>query len=273
MIKLSNVTFGYEENQTVLKNYNLLINKGELLTILGHNGSGKSTLSKLLVGLVKANEGEIYVDNQLLDEESVYDIRQKIGIVFQNPDNQFVGSTVRDDIAFGLENKCVEYDEMHRLVNEYAEKVGMKNFLDREPHRLSGGEKQRVAIAGVLALGANVIILDEATAMLDPQGRQNMMSLVRELAEDHNKTIIMITHHLDEAVFSDRIVVMNDGEIILEGRPKEVFAKKELLESVQLDVPFAVKASYDLKDKGIIEDICTSDEELMNKLWALSLKK
>lgn len=140
MIKLSNVTFGYEENQTVLKNYNLLINKGEFVTILGHNGSGKSTLSKLLVGLVKANEGEIYVDNQLLDEESVYDIRQKIGIVFQNPDNQFVGSTVRDDIAFGLENKCVEYDEMHRLVNEYAEKVGMKNFLDREPHRLSGGE-------------------------------------------------------------------------------------------------------------------------------------
>ena len=146
-------------------------------------------------------------------------------------------------------------------------------YKNCHPMGLSGGQKQRVAIAGVLALGANVIILDEATAMLDPQGRQNMMSLVRELAEDHNKTIIMITHHLDEAVFSDRIVVMNDGEIILEGRPKEVFAKKELLESVQLDVPFAVKASYDLKDKGIIEDICTSDEELMNKLWALSLKK
>lgn len=273
MVKLSHVTFGYEEGQTVLEDYSLSINKGEFITILGHNGSGKSTLSKLLVGLVKANNGEIYVDGQLLDEESVYDIRQKIGIVFQNPDNQFVGSTVRDDIAFGLENKCVEYDEMHRLVNEYSEKVGMKNFLDREPHRLSGGEKQRVAIAGVLALGANVIILDEATAMLDPQGRQNMMSLVRELAQDEEKTIIMITHHLDEAVFSDRIVVMNDGKIILEGTPKEVFAQKELLESVQLDVPFAVKASYELKEKGIIQDICTSDEELMETLWALNLKK
>lgn len=273
MIKLSNVTFGYEENQTVLKDYSLSINKGEFVTILGHNGSGKSTLSKLLVGLVEANQGEIYVDGQLLDEESIYEIRQKIGIVFQNPDNQFVGSTVRDDIAFGLENKCVEYDEMHRLVNEYSEKVGMKSFLDREPHRLSGGEKQRVAIAGVLALGASVIILDEATAMLDPQGRQNMMSLVRELAQDEEKTIIMITHHLDEAVFSDRIIVMNDGKIILEGTPKEVFAKKELLESVQLDVPFAVKASYELQEKGIIQDICTSDEELMDKLWALNLKK
>jgi len=273
MIELNNVTFGYEENQEVLKNYSLAIDKGEFITILGHNGSGKSTLSKLLVGLVKANQGEIWVEGQLLDEESVYDIRQKIGIVFQNPDNQFVGSTVRDDIAFGLENKCVAYEEMHRLVNEYSEKVGMKSFLDREPHRLSGGEKQRVAIAGVLALGANIIILDEATAMLDPQGRQNMMELVRELAQEEDKTIIMITHHLDEAVHSDRIVVMNDGKIILEGTPKEVFAQKELLESVKLDVPFAVKASYELKEKGIIDEICTSEEELMNTLWTLNSKQ
>lgn len=273
MIELNNVTFGYEENQEVLKNYSLSIDKGEFITILGHNGSGKSTLSKLLVGLVKANQGEIWVEGQLLDEESVYDIRQKIGIVFQNPDNQFVGSTVRDDIAFGLENKCVAYEEMHRLVNEYSEKVGMKSFLDREPHRLSGGEKQRVAIAGVLALGANIIILDEATAMLDPQGRQNMMELVRELAQEEDKTIIMITHHLDEAVHSDRIVVMNDGKIILEGTPKEVFAQKELLESVKLDVPFAVKASYELKEKGIIDGICTSEEELMNTLWTLNSKQ
>ncbi|MEE1237826.1 MAG: ATP-binding cassette domain-containing protein, partial [Turicibacter sp.] len=147
MIRLENVTFGYEENQTVLKDYNLKINKGEFVTILGHNGSGKSTLSKLLVGLVEAQSGNIVVDGQLLTEETVFDIRQKIGIVFQNPDNQFVGSTVRDDIAFGLENKCVPYEEMNRLVEEYATKVGMKRFLDREPHRLSGGEKQRVAIA------------------------------------------------------------------------------------------------------------------------------
>ena len=273
MIRLENVTFGYEENQTVLKDYNLKINKGEFVTILGHNGSGKSTLSKLLVGLVEAQSGNIVVDGQLLTEETVFDIRQKIGIVFQNPDNQFVGSTVRDDIAFGLENKCVSYEEMNRLVEEYATKVGMKRFLEREPHRLSGGEKQRVAIAGVLALGASIIILDEATAMLDPQGRENMMELVHELAQDGDKTIIMITHHLDEAVKSDRIIVMNAGQIILEGTPKEVFAQKELLESVKLDVPFAVKASYDLKQKGILGEICTSDEELMGELCKLSLNQ
>ncbi len=149
----------------------------------------------------------------------------------------------------------------------------MKNFLDREPHRLSGGEKQRVAIAGVLALGANIIILDEATAMLDPQGRHNMMELVRELAQEEDKTIIMITHHLDEAVYSDRIIVMNGGKIILEGTPKQVFAQKDLLESVKLDVPFAVKASYELKQKGIINEICTSDEELMKALWTLNSKQ
>ena len=152
-------------------------------------------------------------------------------------------------------------------------KVGMKQFLDREPHHLSGGEKQRVAIAGVLALGAKIIILDEATAMLDPQGRENMMELVHELAQDEDKTIIMITHHLDEAVKSDRIVVMNAGQIILEGTPKEVFAEKELLESVKLDVPFAVKASYDLKQKGILSEICTSDEELMGELCKLNLNQ
>ena len=156
---------------------------------------------------------------------------------------------------------------------EYATKVGMKQFLDREPHHLSGGEKQRVAIAGVLALGAKIIILDEATAMLDPQGRENMMELVHELAQDEDKTIIMITHHLDEAVKSDRIVVMNAGQIILEGTPKEVFAEKELLESVKLDVPFAVKASYDLKQKGILSEICTSDEELMGELCKLNLNQ
>ena len=273
MIRLENVTFGYDEGQTVLKDYSLKINQGEFVTILGHNGSGKSTLSKLLVGLIEAQAGKIFVDGQPLNEETVFEIRQKIGIVFQNPDNQFVGSTVRDDIAFGLENKCVSYEAMNRLVEEYATKVGMKQFLDREPHHLSGGEKQRVAIAGVLALGAKIIILDEATAMLDPQGRENIMELVHELAQDEDKTIIMITHHLDEAVKSDRIVVMNAGQIILEGTPKEVFAEKELLESVKLDVPFAVKASYDLKQKGILSEICTSDEELMGELCKLNLNQ
>ena len=273
MLKLKNITFGYEEGQTVLEDFNLNINAGEFITILGHNGSGKSTLSKLIVGLLKSHSGEIWIDNQLLNEESLYDIRQKIGIVFQNPDNQFVGSTVRDDIAFGLENKCVPYEEMHRLVNEFSKKVSMENYLDREPQSLSGGEKQRVAIAGGLALGAKILILDEATAMLDPRGRQDMVSLIKELAEEGDKTIIMITHHLDEAIYSDRIVVMNAGKIILDGTPSEVFAQKEILESVKLDVPFAVKASHELKKRGIIDELCTNDEELMEKLWSLNLNQ
>ena len=271
MVSLKDITFGYVEDQKVLENYNLEINKGEFITILGHNGSGKSTLSKLLVGLLKPNLGEIKIDGTVLDEETLYAIRQKIGIVFQNPDNQFVGSTVRDDIAFGLENKCVDYEEMIQLVNEFSEKVGMKRYLEREPQTLSGGEKQRVAIAGGLAIGAKLLILDEATAMLDPRGRQEMMELISKLAKDKERTIIMITHHLDEAVHSDRIVVMNKGNIILDGTPNEVFAQKDLLESVKLDVPFAVKASYELKEKGIISKLCTSDEELMGELWSLNL--
>ncbi len=269
MIELKNITFGYDADSPVLKNYSLTINSGEFITILGHNGSGKSTLSKLLVGLMEPQQGEIIIDGELLSEDTIPTIRQKIGIVFQNPDNQFVGSTVRDDIAFGLENKCVSYDVMNELVERYAQKVGMEKFLDSEPHYLSGGEKQRVAIAGVLALGANIIILDEATAMLDPRGRENVMNLIHELVEDRDKTIIMITHHLDEAVKSDRIIVMNEGEIILEGVPKEVFQEKELLESVKLDVPFAVKASYELKQRGLLKEVVTNDEELMDELCKL----
>lgn len=271
VVKLENVCFGYEDGNEVLKNFNLTINEGEFVTILGHNGSGKSTLSKLLVGLHEIQGGKIIIDGQPLTESSVFDIRQKVGIVFQNPDNQFVGCTVRDDIAFGLENKCVPYEEMDNLVNKYAQEVGMGDFLNFEPHYLSGGEKQRVAIAGVLALGAKIIILDEATAMLDPQGREDMMKLIHELVKNRDKTIIMITHYLDEAIHSDRIIVMNEGKIILEGKPKDVFKEKELLESVKLDVPFAVKVSYELTKRGVLSEVVTSDEELMNELCKLNL--
>lgn len=271
VVKLENVCFGYEDGNEVLKNFNLTINEGEFVTILGHNGSGKSTLSKLLVGLHEIQGGKIIIDGQPLTESSVFDIRQKVGIVFQNPDNQFVGCTVRDDIAFGLENKCVPYEEMDNLVNKYSQEVGMGDFLNFEPHYLSGGEKQRVAIAGVLALGAKIIILDEATAMLDPQGREDMMKLIHELVKNRDKTIIMITHYLDEAIHSDRIIVMNEGKIILEGKPKDVFKEKELLESVKLDVPFAVKVSYELTKRGVLSEIVTSDEELMNELCKLNL--
>jgi len=272
VVELQNITFGYEENQQVLTDFNLKINKGEFVTILGHNGSGKSTLSKLIVGLLMPQSGKIFLNGEELTEENLFELRQNIAIVFQNPDNQFVGSTVRDDIAFGLENKCTPHGEMVSLVEEYAKKVGMSRYLDREPQYLSGGEKQRVAIAGGLALGAELLILDESTAMLDPRGRQEIMALIKEIAAAKEKTIIMITHHLDEAIFSDRIVVMNHGKILLEGTPKEVFSNKDLLESVKLDVPFAVKASHELMRKGVLHELCTNDEELMDKLWTLDLK-
>lgn len=273
MVRLENVTFSYEDQHPVLKDFNLTINKGELVAILGQNGSGKSTLSKLLVGLERPLSGEIIIDGQVLNEQSLYDLRAQIGIVFQNPDNQFVGSTVRDDIAFGLENKCVPYEEMKRLVEEFSAKVGMAHFLDREPQTLSGGEKQRVAIAGCLARESKLLILDEATAMLDPRGRQEMIALIKELAQDEEKTIMMITHHLDEAIFSDRIIIMNQGEIILDGTPQAVFTEKELLERVKLDVPFAVKVTHALKEKGIINEIYTHDEELIKQLWSLNLNQ
>ncbi|MCL1948614.1 MAG: energy-coupling factor transporter ATPase [Turicibacter sp.] len=272
IISLQNITFGYEEGKSILEEFNLTVNKGEFVAILGHNGSGKSTLSKLLVGLLMPQHGNIIIGNQELREDNIFEIRQKLAIVFQNPDNQFVGSTVRDDIAFGLENKCIPHDEMSDLVAIYAKKVGMSRYLDREPQHLSGGEKQRVAIAGGLALGAEILILDESTAMLDPLGRQEIMGLIQEIAATKEKTILMITHHLDEAIFSDRIVVMNQGKILLDGSPKEVFANKGLLESVKLDVPFAVKASHELVERGILKTVCTDDEELMTLLWTLDLK-
>jgi len=271
VISINDVTYHYKDNRALNK-INLDVYENEWLSIVGHNGSGKSTLSKLIVGLLSMQYGEIFVCNTLLTEENIYDVRKKIGIVFQNPDNQFVGTTVKDDIAFGLENSGIERPKMIDLVDEFSEKVGMKEFLKREPHNLSGGQKQRVAIAGVLAMNPNIIILDEATSMLDPIGKKEIISLIKELNKNKNITIISITHDLEEAAHSDRIVVLNKGEIDMIGEPNEILLKEEYLKEIGLDVPMSVKLTNKLKKSGVDIKTSVTKEELIENLCQLNLK-
>ena len=265
MIEIKSLKFSYEE-KCVFNEFNLTIKEGEFIAILGHNGSGKSTLAKLLVGLETPDDGEIWIDGVRVYNETIDTIRKKISIVFQNPDNQFVGATVIDDIAFGLENRQVPREEMIKSVAKYVEQMGLAGLENTAPYDLSGGQKQRTAIAGALAVGAEILILDEATSMLDPSGRADIMTLVRELTQDEKRTIIMITHHLDEAVYADRLVVLNNGEIIKSGLPLDIFDNHEELEAVGLDVPFAVKASKQLYRQSIISKICVTNEELIREL-------
>jgi energy-coupling factor transport system ATP-binding protein len=251
-----------------LNNVSFDIYEGEWLAIVGHNGSGKSTMAKLLNGLQFPQTGEITVCGIKLDEESIWDIRKKLGMVFQNPDNQFVGTTVQDDVAFGLENNGIPRDEMVTRVEDSLKRVKMDKFLYQEPHHLSGGQKQRVAIAGVLALRPSIIILDEATSMLDPRGREEVLETVRLLKEEKSLTVISITHDLEEAAKADRIIVMNKGEVFREGTPEEIFSMDEQLVQLGLDIPFSVKMTKALRNDGIdLSRHYLSEEELVKELW------
>ena len=267
MISVKNVHFSYNKETHAVRGVSFDIPDGQWISIIGHNGSGKSTLSKLLNGLVRANKGEIYIDGELLNDDSINNIRKTVGIVFQNPDNQFIGVTVKHDIAFGLENRQIERSKMLEIIDEYAKKVEMDKFLKAEPSRLSGGQKQRVAIAGVLATNPKIIIFDEATSMLDPEGVNEITNLIESLKGE--KTIITITHDLNLASKSDRVLVMNEGKIISDDTPMETFKKIDLLEKAKLDIPFNLK----------VYNICQNDEalskkkELMDTLWELSLKR
>ena len=267
MIKIRDLGFSYDGKTETLKNINLDIKSGSWVSILGHNGSGKSTLSKCLVGLLEPESGEIEIDGLLLNEENLSQIRKKIGIVFQNPDNQFVGVTVRHDIAFGLENLCMNPKEMEEKVYTYASLVGMQDFLSKEPHQLSGGQKQRVAIAGALAMEQDILILDEATSMLDPEGTEEIVQLIKRLNKEFKKTIITITHDLSFAADSDELVILKDGEIILQGTPNNVFKEEKLLKSSNLELPFEVKLyTRANKDKTI-------DPKITEALWAFNSSK
>lgn len=273
IINVQHLSFGYDEDTLTIDDISFSIEKGSYTTILGHNGSGKSTIAKLLMGLLEKKSGEIVIGGIPLTEETLNQVRSQIGIVFQNPDNQFIGATVRDDIAFGLENNCVDPALMDDIINEYAKKVNMYEFLDHEPTKLSGGQKQRVAIAGILAMSPSIIILDEATSMLDPKGRNEINALVHQLNKDKNMTIVSITHDIEEAALSDYVILLSDGHIVDEGRPEEVLMKKEEIESLALDIPFAYKISHGLQKTGISITEQIDREKLVNELCRLHLKK
>lgn len=266
MIRVNDLDYSYSQQDHALKGISFEVKDQEWLSILGHNGSGKSTISKLLVGILAPQKGSIYYDDIELTEKTVDKIRNRVGIVFQNPDNQFVRVNVKYDIAFGLENRCVPRSEMQKLIVEYATKVGMQDYLLREPQTLSGGQKQRVAIAGILALNTDVIILDEATSMLDPQGTREIIALIKELKEKYHKTIITITHDLDLARLSDRIIVMKEGNIIADDVPGKIFEQSDLLKSSKLDMPFNLKLYKEVEANSKLN----SNKELMEALWKLN---
>ena len=272
-VKVNNLSYSYDGEHDAVSNVSFNIEKGSYTTIIGHNGSGKSTIAKLLVGLLEKKSGTIQIEDLELNQDNLIKIRNKIGIVFQNPDNQFIGSTVRDDIAFGLENHCVEQKDMDPIINEYAAKVNMTEFLDSEPTHLSGGQKQRVAIAGVLAMHPDIIIFDESTSMLDPQGKDEIKKFIYHLHENKELTIISITHDIEEVSSSDHVIVMNDGKVVMDGKPDDVLYRTDELVKIQLDVPFALKLQSALAKKGVNVGKCLDLESLVDEIWQLSLKK
>ncbi|HIH3008468.1 TPA: energy-coupling factor ABC transporter ATP-binding protein [Streptococcus pneumoniae] len=271
IIDVKNLSFRYKENQNYydVKDITFHVKRGEWLSIVGHNGSGKSTTVRLIDGLLEAESGEIVIDGQRLTEENVWNIRRQIGMVFQNPDNQFVGATVEDDVAFGLENQGLSRQEMKKRVEEALALVGMLDFKKREPARLSGGQKQRVAIAGVVALRPAILILDEATSMLDPEGRRELIGTVKGIRKDYDMTVISITHDLEEVAMSDRVLVMKKGEIESTSSPGELFSRNDL-DQIGLDDPFAnqLKKSLSQNDYDLPENYLT-ESELEDKLWEL----
>ncbi len=269
-IDFRDVTFGYSEDdesikreEYVLENLNLSIEKGDFVAVLGHNGCGKSTLAKLCNGINIPKYGQVFVDGiDTKDEDRINDIRQRVGMVFQNPDNQIVATIVEDDVAFGPENLGIEPEEIRKRVDEALKNVGMYDFRLSEPHKLSGGQKQRVAIAGIIAMKPQCIVLDEPTSMLDPRGRREVMETVKMLNKDFGITVVFITHYMDEAAKANRVIVMDEGKIILDGKPKEVFQHIDTLKRVGLDVPEATLLSHELIKEGIDmpKDILTIDE-------------
>ena len=275
IIKTEDLTFTYFDGDIdemdgteipALKALNLSVKKGEYISVLGHNGSGKSTLAKLLNLILIPTSGKIYVDGKdvsdaELSEDDVFEVRKKVGMVFQNPDNQIVATVVEEDVAFGAENLGLPREEIRRRVVNALNVVGMQDYARHAPHKLSGGQKQRIAIAGVIAMRPEIIIFDESTAMLDPLGRKSVMDIMEKLNREENITVINITHYMEEAARADRVIVINDGEMILDGTPREVFSKVELLHKIGLESPQSTELVQQLKKSGLDVDVYAITEE------------
>lgn len=274
MIKIENLSYAYPSNDDseshfALKGLNLEINKGDFVAILGHNGSGKSTLGKLINAQIFPTTGDIWIDDlNTKDENLIWDVRGKCSMVFQNPDNQMVATTVEEEVAFGVENLQIPNPELRQRVDSAIDLVGMSDFKTRNPANLSGGQKQRVSIAGVVAMMSDYIIFDEPTAMLDPKGRKDVIKLVEELNKNYGKTIIYITHYMEEAIIADKIVVLDKGQVALEGSAREVFSKVDQMKSLGLTVPQVTEVAYELSKKGVkFEKLPLSIDEMLESIW------
>lgn len=274
LLQAENLTFSYDKKHNVIKNVSLSVEKGEYIAVIGRNGSGKSTLAKLFNGLVKPDSGKLTVDGfDGNDKNSLFEIRKRVGVVFQNPDNQLVASIVEDDVAFGPENLGVPREEIGKRIDFALKAVGMEKFRHSSPTRLSGGQKQRIAIAGVLALMPEILVLDESTAMLDPQGRKEVLDVVEKLNKEKNVTVITITHYMDEVLNADKVLVLSDGEVVLTGTPEEIFKEKDRLKSLGLELPLAAVVADRLKEKGVaLPDGILTNEGLAEALCALKAK-
>ena len=274
LVELKNVSFSYDKKSKALKDFSLTIEEGEYIAVIGHNGSGKSTLAKMLNGLVLPDEGTVSVDGLCsADKKSTFEIRKRVGVVFQNPDNQLVASIVEDDVAFGPENLGLKREEIGQRIDFALSAVGMTEFRHRSPERLSGGQKQRIAIAGILALKPKVLVLDESTAMLDPQGREEVLAVVEKLNRENNTTVISITHYMDEVVRADRVIVLSEGEKVLEGTPEQIFSHKQEIKSYGLELPLATVIADRLRENGVaIPDGILTEQQLTEALCVLKQK-
>ncbi|MGR3742222.1 energy-coupling factor ABC transporter ATP-binding protein [Companilactobacillus sp. DQM5] len=275
IIEISKLNYKYDEStENVLSDINLRIKEKSWTAIVGQNGSGKSTLTKLLNGILQTDSGTIKIDNIKLTNETIWDIRSKMGIVFQNPDNQFVGATVEDDVAFGLENQSVPQSEMKSKVMDALDKVQMTDFANRDPQSLSGGQKQRVAIAGIIALEPKIIILDEATSMLDPSGRYEIIDIIKKLKDELDLTVLSITHDVEEVTVADDVLVLSKGKILKQDKPENIFTDEKLLKQAGLELPFVQKVQQRLISRGInISNDWMNEERLVNEIWKYHLNK